>query len=106
MVLRCCIKLTAFSMSICYQLAASQLMSTGSTLALNGVPYYVPSTPFSSLPSFQSSILSGVTSAQFGLVPVTFVLENLVTTLDSFETQDDVWSTGFLPGTPSNFPSS
>ena len=77
-------------------------MFTGQTLLLNGIAYYVPATPFVTVPSFSS--LANFGSAN-GLVPVTVValpssnssLSNIEAILSGFGA-DDVWNEGFLEG--------
>ena len=81
-------------------------MFTGQTLLLNDIPYYVPATPFVTVPSFGS--LTNFGSAN-GLVPVTVValpssnssLSNVEAILSGFGA-DDVWNEGFLGGMYSN----
>lgn len=77
----------------------------GSTLALNGISYYVPATPFTNLEhDFKSSLLNGKVSAA-ELIPVTVVSgiganysqSDLDKTVVGFG-EDDVWSGGFLEG--------
>ena len=82
------------------------LISTGSTVALNGVPYYVPSTPYVKIPSFNSRVLAGKGSGYGGIVPVTVVkataavtLAQLKSTITAYGSEDDVWQTGFLSST-------
>ena len=93
---------------LCLQLLpqiSAQLTSLGSTLVLDGVPYYVPATPFTNIEhDFKSSLLNGKTSAA-GLIPVTvvsgvgsnFSQSDLKKTLAGFG-GDDVWSGGFRTG--------
>ncbi|MCJ1467592.1 hypothetical protein MMC07_006217 [Pseudocyphellaria aurata] len=102
---------------------ASELASAGSTITLNGIPYYVPGTPFASRPNFQAHTLGNKTTVLGGLVPITVVttssvnfnLVDLQTTIKGFKESDDVWQTGFLsavyievhgPGLYSVFPKS
>ena len=75
---------------------ASQLVSTGQTILLDGQPYYVPATP---LTTVKVGRLKSLPSAG-GLVPVTVVdsLVNLYATFQAYEKADDVWTTGFLEG--------
>lgn len=83
------------------------LTSTGSTVNLNGIPYYIPGSPFSSIPQLQSHILKGKKSVFGGLVPVTIVgtssvtfnLVDLYRSVKGYGEKDDVWNEGFLPGT-------
>ena len=79
------------------------LISTGSTVALNGIPYYVPSTPYVKIPNFNSRVLAGKGSGYAGIVPVTVVkataaasLAQLKGTITTYGSDDDVWQTGFL----------
>ena len=83
-------------------IVASSLISTGQTLLLNDIPYYVPATPYTTVSLLTS--LKALSTAG-GLVPVTFVsvsasntslgtLENII---NSYGT-DDVWNDGFLEG--------
>lgn len=82
---------------------AVSLASTGQTLVLNGIPYYVPATPFTTIPIIKP--LKSAASAG-SLVPVTVVglsasnatLSGLEQAVDGFSV-DDVWNEGFLEGT-------
>ena len=92
--------LTIFS--ICLQPIAASLMFTGQTLLLNDIPYYVPATPFVTVPSF--NFLTNFVCTN-GLIPVTVValpssnssLSNVEPILSGFGA-DDVWNEGFLEG--------
>ena len=83
-------------------LAGAAIVSTGQTVAIDGIPYYVPATPFVTLPLLTA--LKPLASAG-GLVPVTVVgasatnasSNNLGNIIGGFGT-DDVWSDGFLEG--------
>lgn len=83
------------------------LTSTGSTVNLNGIPYYIPGSPFASITGLQSQILTGKKTVFGGLVPVTIVGTSSVTfnlvdlhqSVKSYAEKDDVWNQGFLPGT-------
>lgn len=85
---------------------AVELTSTGSTAALDGVPYYIPSTPYANIPNFRSQILAGQGSGLGGMVPVTvvkatsatFALAQLDQTIATYAKEDDVWQEGFLSG--------
>ena len=76
--------------------SAAQLVSTGQTILLDGLPYYVPAT---ALTTVKVRRLGSLPSAG-GLVPVTVVdsLINLHATVQAYEKADDVWTTGFLEG--------
>ena len=81
------------------------LVSTGSTVALNGVPYYIPSTPYFKIPNFNSRVLAGKGSGYGGIVPATVVkataavtLAQLSRTIAAYGSDDDVWQPGFLSG--------
>jgi hypothetical protein len=85
---------------------ALNLTSTGSTVELNGIPYYIPGRPFASLPNLKPPKLPGVESLLGGLVPVTVVgtasanfnVRGLEKTIQEFSQKDDVWGEGFLSG--------
>lgn len=85
---------------------AFNLTSTGSTVELNGIPYYIPGKPFASLPYFSPQSLAGLKGLLGGLVPVTVVatpsvdfnVEELGKTVHGFGEKDDVWGEGFLSG--------
>ena len=99
--------LIAFFLNCSALVSAVDLTSTGSTLALDGVPYYIPSTAYTSISNFQSQILTGSSTTFDGLVPVTVVdadaasfnLQQLGQTISSFGSDDDVWGEGFLSST-------
>lgn len=82
---------------------AVSLESTGQTFVLNDIPYYVPATPFTTIPLLKP--LESAASAG-GLVPVTVLevsasnatLSGLEQAIDGFSI-DDVWNEGFLEGT-------
>lgn len=98
--------LVVFSLSFFNLIDAFNLTSTGSTVELNGIPYYIPGRPYASLPNFNSQILAGVKGLLGGLVPVTvigaasvnFDVRALETTIVDFGEKDDVWGEGFLSG--------
>lgn len=81
---------------------AGSLTSTGQTLVLNDIPYYIPATRFATLPSLGP--LHGAAFAG-GLAPVTVVrlsasdagLSGLEQAVDGFGA-DDVWNEGFAEG--------
>ena len=76
--------------------AAAQLVSTGQTLVLNDIPYYLPAEPFTTVAIGKRSGLK----SKSGLVPVTVVggSDDLQATVQAYGEVDDVWSTGFLGG--------
>lgn len=84
----------------------ANLVSEGSTVSLNGIPYYIPGTPYASEPRFKFLASNYSTNVLGGLVPVTVVatssvnfnLAELQKTLNGFEESDDVWQAGFLSG--------
>ena len=79
------------------------LQSTGQTLLLNDLPYYVPATPVAAISTLKS--LKKLPSDN-ALVPVTVVdlsasnssLSTLEAIIASFGVDDDVWNEGFLEG--------
>ena len=94
--------LITFSLFSLLDVVAASLTSTGQTLLLNDIPYYVPATPFTTISPLTS--LNTLYSAS-GLVPVTIVgvsasnssLSNLESIINGFSV-DDVWNEGFLEG--------
>ena len=78
------------------ELGASQLVSTGQTVNVNGIPYYVPATPLTTVATRGLRRLH----SPGGLVPVTVAdsSTNLQVTIQGYGKVDDVWSTGFLEG--------
>ena len=76
--------------------SVAELMSTGQTIVLNDVPYYVPA---ESLATISVRRFGGLSSAG-GLVPVTVTESstNLQATVRGYGEMDDVWSKGFLEG--------
>ena len=90
-----------FHCFICTHSVYATLVSTGQTLLLNDLPYYVPAKAFTTLP------LPYIKSLSFagGFVPVTVVglssvnssQGTLATVIDSFGS-DDVWNAAFLEG--------
>ena len=94
--------LSIFSPIFQHLTRAGSLTSTGQTLVLNDIPYYVPATPFATLPflkPLQSAAYAG------GLAPVTVVrlsasnasLSGLEQAVSGFGV-DDVWNEGFVEG--------
>lgn len=81
---------------------AGVLIFTGQTLFLDGIPYYVPATPITTVASLTGLKLVGTAG---GLVPVTVVgtsatnssLAALESIIEGFYA-DDVWNAGFLKG--------
>lgn len=84
----------------------ADLVSEGSTISLNGIPYYIPGTPYASEPSLKVQASCNSTTVLDGLVPVTVVTTSSVffnqvelqKTLEGFKESDDVWQAGFLSG--------
>lgn len=80
---------------------ALSLTSTGGTLMLGDVPYYVPATPYTTISANGLGRLDSVN----GLAPVTVVsvtagndsVGSLGSIVGDFAA-DDVWNTGFLEG--------
>lgn len=99
-------RLIVFASALFAGTNAFNLTSTGSTVELNGIPYYLPGKPFASLPYFSPQTLAGVKGLLGGLVPVTlvgtasadFTVEELGKTVQGFGEKDDVWGEGFLSG--------
>ena len=83
---------------------AVKFLSTGSTVELNGVPYYVPPTSVGRLSI--GPTLSNAIATSAGLLPLTIIKTNgsgysssdLQSTVDNFLSSDDVFQTDFLNG--------
>ena len=88
---------------------AVSLVSTGSTLTFNGIPYYIPAHPVTTL-KVSSRLLKSLPSAA-GLVPLTvistpslsFTQADLDAAVAIFSVADDVFQSGFAEGTPFSF---
>ena len=79
------------SLFLFFYCTTSELVSTGRTVTVNNVPYYVPAKVFATV--------SLTASLGFeDLVPVTVVGNsvNLQSTVKSYAGSDDVWNAGFL----------
>ncbi len=91
-----------FAFILIVRLTTATLTSTGQTVLLDDIPYYIPAAPFTTVSLLSS--LKSLNSAS-GLVPVTVVgvsasnssLSSLESTIDGFGS-DDVWNQGFLEG--------
>lgn len=95
---------SAFSAVLLGLTVAWDLASEGSVVTLNGIPYYIPGTPYASTSSFKAQTSRNTTTVLGGLEPVTVVTTSSVTfnlvdlqnTVKGFEESDDVWQAGFL----------
>ena len=84
--------------------SAVSFVSTGSTVILNGIPYYVPANPVTTLPVQHDQFGSAASVA--GLVPLTVLETSVLTftqkdfdaTIASYTAIDDVFQPGFLQG--------
>lgn len=95
---------SAFSFFLVNRIFAA-VIGTGATVELGGIPYYVPSKPFSSIPGvFDIASLVGGKSTGPSWLPIT-VLKSTAATLGATELQsslktfgdnDDVWTNEFL----------
>lgn len=75
-------------------IASNTLVTTGTTVTVNGVSYYLPGSPVASLAAGSlPSTLRGT-----GLMPVTVVNSTDVATATAGFSSDDVWQPGFLEG--------
>ena len=99
--------LIAFLLCLLIQNVSSQdLLSSGATIALSGVSYYISDEPFAS--GYENIYTAGAATSKvaFGLLPVTvidlgpaaFSPVTLEQSVERFEEQDDVWSRAFLAG--------
>ena len=94
--------LIAFLLCVFIQNISSQdLLSSGATIALGDVSYYISEKPFAS--GYENIYTGGFA---FGLLPVTvvnlgpaaFSPVTIERSVETFEEQDDVWSKAFLAG--------
>ena len=99
--------LVKISFFISSQTSASLLTSTGSTVELGGIQYYVSSKSVASVPStFYNQALADGKSIGTPWIPITVVkatpaafgTTDLQSTLKTYGDTDDVWTTGFLSG--------
>ena len=83
----------------------AQLISTGMTVVLNDIPYYIPAAPVATITIHPNQLPVGSSAA--GLVPLTvvettsltFSQSDLEATIVNYTASDDVFQTGFLQGT-------
>ena len=83
---------------------AASIVSTGSTLTLNGIPYYLPANPVATLKLSPGPLKSLPSTA--GLIPLTvisttslsFNQADLDATIANFTAADDVFQAGFVEG--------
>lgn len=73
---------------------SSTLLTTGTTVTVNGVPYYLPGSPTAILAAGSIPI----PQQKAGLVPVTVVNSTDVTGATAGFGSDDVWQPDFLEG--------
>lgn len=86
-------------------LVNAAITKSGSTVALNGIYYYVPSTAVSTL-GLGSDKLKAATTAGEDLIPLTVMTGDFATfdagtfqtNVNTFTSKDDVFNTGFLQG--------
>ena len=84
---------------------AVSFVSTGSTVVLNGIPYYVPAKPVTTFSLRPEQLKSAAAVAD--LMPLTaietsrltFTQKDLDETVANFTAKDDVFQPGFLQGT-------
>ena len=85
-------------------ISAVSFVSTGSTVVLDGIPYYVPTSPVTTLRIRHDQFGSAASVA--GLVPLTvletwaltFTQKNFDATIANYTATDDVFQPGFLQG--------
>ena len=86
-------------------ICVTQLISTGMTVILNDIPYYIPAAPVATIHIRPNQLNAGTSAA--GLVPLTVVETTSLTLTQSdleaiianYTASDDVFQTGFLEGT-------
>ena len=90
-----------------FQAYAHDLESSGITVSLVGIPYYIPGKPIASEnANVYATCSSRGQKTILGLVPITvvdlssatFSLATLETTVAAFGKRDDVWNSAFLSG--------
>ena len=80
------------------------LISTGMTVVLNDIPYYIPASPVATIQIRPNQIIAGSSAA--GLVPLTVVettsltfnQSDLAAIIANYTASDDVFQAGFLEG--------
>ena len=94
-----------------HQAYAEDLESSGVTVSLGSIPYYIPGNPIASENvDVYATCSSRSQKTILGLIPITvvdfssatFSLATLATTVAGFQKQDDVWSNAFLSGDTSD----
>ena len=100
--------LVALALSFCFVIAGpASVTSTGSTVELNGISYFVPSHPFTSIPgTLDVASLVGSKPTDSSWVPITVVkpstqsfgISELQDVFKTYRETDDVWSSDFLAG--------
>ena len=101
--------LTPIILALLSVVQAGSLVSTGSTLMFNGIPYYIPADPVATL-EVTSHLLKSLPSAA-GLIPLTvistpslsFAQADLDAAVAIFTVADDVFQGGFVEGKSSSF---
>ena len=85
-------------------IGVTQFISTGMTVVLNDIPYYIPAAPVATVHISPNQLNAGSSAA--GLVPLTvvettsltFSQSDLETVISNYSASDDVFQTGFLQG--------
>ena len=85
--------------------ASYELKSTGSTLSLDGILYYLPASSFKTVPiATYTACALAVKQASPQFIPITvvngvdFSATGLEATVENFGEDDDVWTSSFLAG--------
>ena len=94
--------LAAAVLAVVTVVTAVSFASTGSTVMLDNIPYYIPASPIAAI-QIQSNRLSSLSSA-LGLVPLTVISTTSLTfnqgeleaTTANYTAADDVFQAGFL----------
>jgi hypothetical protein len=78
------------------------VMSTGQTVTLNGIPYYVPPEPLTSIGLPENTKLNSGLNALTVFKPTVlpFGEQELEAAVESYLCEDDVFTTSFLQGIP------
>ena len=102
-----CLAVIGAFLSLIQNISSQDLFSSGATISLGDIAYYISDKPFASgYESIYTASAATSKGAVFGLLPVTvlnlgpavFSPGTIERSVVSFEEQDDVWSKAFLSG--------
>ena len=96
--------LAVFAFFASLSAAQASIQSTGRTLTLGGISYFVPPSPVSALHDALALAVAKKSSGElipFSVIPTSktvFDQNALQATIDTWSAKDDVWSESFLAG--------